>query len=101
MKSWQKASHVFPKILLMAGDIAAGVGAFVLASAQKVWRVFANDEDTEALKYLAKNVKENRLQAKVEVSVYLYIGGILSHRLQFVLWHQFERELILLLWHSF
>ena len=40
-----------------------------LASAKKAWRVFANDENPESLKYLAKNVEENHLQAKIEVSV--------------------------------
>jgi tRNA (guanine37-N1)-methyltransferase len=67
----QNSPHFFAEIIFMAGDIAAGVGPFALTSAKKVWRVFANDENAEALKYLAKNVEENRLQAKVEVSVIL------------------------------
>ena len=52
----------------MAGDIAAGVGAFALASAKKAWRVFANDENPESLKYLAKNVEENKLSKLMQLN---------------------------------
>lgn len=48
-------------------DVLAGAGPLAVASAKKVWRVFANDVSRDALKYLAKNVVENRLQAKVEL----------------------------------
>eukprot|EP00250_Pteridium_aquilinum_P017252 c23531_g1_i1 orf=775-2925(-) len=48
-------------------DVFAGAGSLALTAAQKVWRVFANDANPEALKYLAKNVVENKLQAKVEL----------------------------------
>lgn len=48
-------------------DVFAGVGPLAVAAAKKVWRVFANDLNPHALKYLAKNVSENRLLAKVEM----------------------------------
>lgn len=48
-------------------DIFAGSGPLSLIAAKKVWRVFSNDENREALKYLARNVADNRLQAKVEL----------------------------------
>ncbi|KAH7435106.1 hypothetical protein KP509_06G050000 [Ceratopteris richardii] len=48
-------------------DVFAGAGALTLLSARKVWRVFANDPITDALKYLARNTIDNKLQAKVEL----------------------------------
>ncbi|KAI5078860.1 hypothetical protein GOP47_0006531 [Adiantum capillus-veneris] len=48
-------------------DVYAGAGALALSSAKKVWRVFANDPNSDALKYLARNVNDNKLHAKVEL----------------------------------
>ncbi|MCO5604640.1 hypothetical protein L7F22_058810 [Adiantum nelumboides] len=50
-----------------SSDVFAGAGALALSAAKKVWRVFANDPNQDALTYLARNVDDNKLHAKVEV----------------------------------
>ena len=47
----------------------AGVGPIAVPAAKRCKRVLANDLNPSALTYLAHNVLENRVQAKVEVIV--------------------------------
>ncbi|KAJ7562997.1 hypothetical protein O6H91_03G092200 [Diphasiastrum complanatum] len=64
----QRLLGMFDKMDIVC-DVFAGVGPLAVAAAKKVKRVYANDLNPAALKYLAKNVVQNKVSAKIELFI--------------------------------
>jgi len=50
-----------PTVILLTGDVFAGVGPFAIAAAKKGCIVYANDLNPASYKYLQENVVLNKV----------------------------------------
>lgn len=54
-------------MLLLTGDVFAGVGPIALAAAKIVKRVYANDLNPHAVEFMEQNSVVNKLEKRIEV----------------------------------